>query len=95
MVQRIRRFSVGQTAKMMGILYALMGLIFAPFFFLVMLFSPQSAPVPFGSVIVLVMPVLYGVFGFVFVALGCALYNWVAGWMGGIEVQMETPGGSA
>lgn len=95
MVQRIRRFSIGQTAKMMGILYALMGLIFAPFFFLAFLFAPQSTPIPFGSAFVLVMPVLYGVFGFIFVALGCALYNWVAGWMGGIEVQMETPGGNA
>lgn len=95
MVQRIRRFSIGQTAKVMGILYALMGLIFAPIFLFVALSAPQGTTGPWGVGVAVVLPVLYGVFGFIFVALGCALYNWVAGWMGGIEVEMEPPSGSA
>jgi len=33
--------------------------------------------------------VLYGFFGFVFTAIGCALYNWVAGMVGGIEIKLD------
>jgi hypothetical protein len=33
--------------------------------------------------------VIYGVMGFVFTALGCLLYNLVASWIGGIEVELE------
>jgi hypothetical protein len=32
---------------------------------------------------------LYGVGGWIFTAIACALYNLVAGWIGGIEVQVE------
>lgn len=87
MVQRIDRFSVGQSAKVVGILYALMGLVFVPFFLLAALFSPRQAG--FGVGFALVVPVLYGAAGFVFTAIGCALYNLVAGWVGGIEVELR------
>lgn len=97
MVQRLNRFSIGQTAKVLGILYALMGLIFAPFFLLAALLSPNEAG--FGVGFAILLPVLYGVIGFIFAAIGCALYNWVAGMVGGIEVQLEStavpPAGAA
>lgn len=32
MSQQIRRFGIGQTAKVVAVLYALMGLVFLPFF---------------------------------------------------------------
>lgn len=32
---------------------------------------------------------LYGVFGWIFTAIACLLYNWVAGFTGGIEFQLE------
>ncbi len=35
------------------------------------------------------MPVIYAVMGFVFGIIGSALYNLVAGWIGGIEVDVE------
>jgi hypothetical protein len=31
----------------------------------------------------------YGILGWVFTAIACAVYNIVAGWVGGIEVQVE------
>ncbi len=86
MVQRIDRFSVGQTAKVVAALYALMGLVFAPFFVLAALFSPRQAG--FGVGFALVVPILYGAAGFIFTAIGCALYNLVAGWVGGGEVEL-------
>jgi hypothetical protein len=35
------------------------------------------------------MPIIYGVMGFVFGVLGAAVYNLIARWIGGIEVEVE------
>ncbi len=86
MVQRIERFGIAQTAKVFGILYGLMGLVFIPFFLLLGAFAPEGQSVGMGFAVAL--PILYAVFGFVFVALACWLYNLVAGWVGGIEIEV-------
>ena len=88
MAQQIRRFSIGQSAKFLGVLYALFGLIFVPFFLLVGMFGPEGTG-GFGTLFALGMPVMYGVMGLVGGAIGAALYNLVAGWVGGIEVEFE------
>jgi Transmembrane domain of unknown function (DUF3566) len=88
MVQRLSRFSVGQTAKVLGILYGLMGLIALPIFLILAMFSPEEDAPNMGFA--LVIPILYGVLGFVFTAIGCAVYNWVAGKVGGIEVTLDS-----
>ncbi len=89
MAQRIRRFGVGQTAKVFGILYGIMGLIFVPIFALVATLAPQEEAVGFGFGLAIALPVMYGVIGFVSAAVGCAIYNAVAGWVGGIEVELD------
>ena len=88
---RIDRFGIGQTAKVLGILYALMGLVFVPFFLIAAMFTP-SEEAGFGLGFAVTMPILYGLAGFVFTAIGCALYNLVAGWVGGIEVELQHTG---
>ncbi|PYK63763.1 MAG: hypothetical protein DME50_16860 [Verrucomicrobia bacterium] len=35
------------------------------------------------------MPIIYGVMGFVFGVIMAAIYNLIAGWTGGIEVEVE------
>jgi len=35
------------------------------------------------------MPVIYGVMGFVIGVVGAAVYNLIARWIGGIEVEVE------
>ena len=45
MAQRITHISVGQTAKMFGVLYAIMGLLVMPFFFVAAKFAPPARPV--------------------------------------------------
>jgi hypothetical protein len=88
-VQRLMRFSIGQTAKVVGVLYGLLGLVFLPFFLLASLLSPKQTG--FGAGFALALPIIYGLCGFIFTAIGCALYNWVAGMVGGIEVQLDAP----
>jgi hypothetical protein len=89
MPQQIARFSVGQTAKVVGILYGLMGLVFVPIFLLIGMMSPETKGM--GTGFALAMPILYGGLGFVFAGLGCLLYNWVASWAGGVEVELGSP----
>jgi hypothetical protein len=87
--QRISRFSIGQSAKFLGVLYLLFGLLFVPFFLLMGMFSPDGAGFPFGTIFAIAMPVMYGVFGVIGGAIFAVLYNLVAGWVGGIEVELE------
>ena len=87
MKQRIRRFDPFQIAKVMGVIYALMGLLFVPFFYFAA--SASQGSMPFGTGVVIALPFLYGIFGFIFTAIAAAVYNLVAGWVGGIEVELE------
>ena len=42
-----------------------------------------------GIVMAIMMPVFYGCMGFVMGALGSFIYNLMAGWVGGIEVELQ------
>src|SRR5881394_3956483 len=85
--QRIRRFDPFQAAKVSGVLYALVGLLFCPIFYIASRAAPNATG--FGIGFVILVSVLYGVGGFIFTLIGAALYNVVAGWVGGIEVALE------
>lgn len=85
--QRIRRFDPMQAAKVMGVLYAILGLIFLPFFAVISYFSPQGSA--YGLGLAIAFPVIYGVLGAIFMMIAAVLYNTVAGWVGGIEVELE------
>ena len=90
MPHRIRRFGVLQTAKVVAVLYALIGLVFVPIFLVVSMFTPnKEGP---GTGFALLMPILYGLLGFVITAVSCAIYNFVAGLVGGIEVELDEGG---
>jgi hypothetical protein len=96
MKHRIRRVDPLQVAKVLGVLYAIMGLLFVP----ILLFFRSMAPgetaeavgFPFGLGFALIMPIFYGIFGFIFTLIGAALYNLVAGFVGGIEVDLDGVG---
>lgn len=103
MKRRIKRIAPLQAGKMMGVLYACMGLIFLPFFMLAGLAGAfaqhaqqaqqgQAAAAAITGVMFgmgLLMPVIYGVMGFIFGVISAALYNLIARWIGGIEVEVE------
>ncbi len=97
MIQRIRRLDVGQTAKVLGVLYLLLGIVFAVIFGLFGMMVPASMRTEpgmamFGASFVIFMPIMYGVLGVVFGALVAALYNLVAGWTGGLQLEFEPAG---
>jgi hypothetical protein len=63
--------------------------VFVPVFLLAAMFSPRETG--FGTGLAVALPILYGVMGFIFTAIACAIYNFVAGFVGGIEVELEAP----
>ncbi len=90
MRHRIARVGVLQTATMFGALYAVLGLLFVPLFYAMVRLNPmaQGPGFPFGSRFLLFMPLVYGAMGFVFTAIGAVIYNVVAKWIGGIEIEL-------
>jgi hypothetical protein len=91
----VKSVGVMSVAKIMGLLYGCMGLLFIPmilFIGLVGSMAPQGKN-PFagivGVVLAILMPIIYGVMGFVFGAIGALLYNLLAQWVGGFELEME------
>ncbi len=90
MRHQIARVSVHQTAKVLAVIYGLIGLVFVPIMWLATSFAPDTGS-NFGGAWVLIFPVMYAVFGYVFTAIGCLIYNWVAGMIGGIEVELAAP----
>ena len=94
----LRSIGVLSTGKLLGIFYALLGLIFGGFFAVFSLAAgagnmPQNgSAVPMaglGVAAVIVMPIMYGFFGFIGGVISAALYNFVAGLVGGIEMEFE------
>ncbi len=92
MLQRVRRISILPAAITFGILYAILGLLVAPFLWVVTRVAPSGfPPFPFQRSLLL-LPVLYGCVGFVVTAIAAALYNLISGWVGGIEVDLTETG---
>ena len=96
-MQRIKSVGVLSVAKVSGLLYGAMGLLVAPFFLLFAVVgsmagkqagAPPFGPL-FGVVLALCAPILYGAMGFVMGALGGFIYNLIAGWVGGIEIELQ------
>jgi hypothetical protein len=91
----IKSVGVFSVAKIMGLIQACFGLVLAPFFLLIgmlgSLAGQHETPFAgmFGVFFALLMPVIYGVMGFVFGAIGALLYNLFARVAGGIELEME------
>jgi hypothetical protein len=90
MKRRIKRIAPLQAGKMLGVLYACIGLIFLPFFALAGLAGAfaqhtqqaQNAPGLPGALMAGIMfgfgifiPIIYGVMGFVFGIISCHLQS--------------------
>ncbi len=92
----VRRVGPLSVAKISGVLYAIFGFIAGAFISLFSVvgsaFTPDNAGFPgllFGIGAIILLPIVYGLLGFVFSLLGAALYNLIAGWVGGIELDLQ------
>lgn len=92
----LRRVGVLSAAKVGGVFYGILGLIFIPIFVLLALVgavaekTQDARAALVGAIFVAIfMPVLYAVIGFAFGALAAFLYNAIAGWFGGLELELD------
>ena len=103
MTRRLTRIAPMPVGKIFGILYALLGLIFIPFFALAGIAgffaeggsgNAGSAGLLAGGMIAMavIFPIMYGVMGFVGGVIVAALYNLIARWVGGLEFEVEDVG---
>lgn len=91
----LRRIAPLQLGKVLAILYGILGLLFIPF---ALIMSLVASHVPaeqrvgmfaFGAGFALFMPVMYALMGFLTGVIGAWLYNLVARWIGGVEIELE------
>ena len=92
---RLKRIEPLSLGKLFGILYALMALIIGAF---ITVFSLVGIAVNsqaglfgliFGIGAIILLPIFYGIAGFLIGLIGALLYNLVAKWTGGIELEFE------
>jgi hypothetical protein len=97
----IKRVSPMSVAKVSFVLYAVIGLIIGGFFALFGAAMGSLASLGgeqhtsmfpaafFGVGAVIILPIVYGVMAAIFGAIGAFVYNIVAGWVGGIEIEVQ------
>jgi hypothetical protein len=96
-LKRIGPLSLG---KIMGIMYAIMGLFFGILFAAIVMFafivgstlegsSEPLAGVLFGIGAVFAAPILYGLMGFIGGVVAATIYNFVVKFTGGLELDFE------
>ncbi|MDB6095317.1 MAG: hypothetical protein JWM32_2879 [Verrucomicrobia bacterium] len=92
--RRIKRIAPLQLGKMLAILYGIMGLLGIPFFLIMTAVASQlpseqrTGVMAMGAGFAIFFPVIYAVLGFIFGIIGAFIYNIVAKWVGGIEVEV-------
>ena len=90
-MQRIKRFGVAQTAKVVAIIYFIMiAVLFLPIMLVGYAVGLFGGIGPFEGIAFLLAPIFYGVVAFVATAIGCLIYNALATRIGGIEIEIET-----
>jgi len=96
---RIRRFGVIRTATVVAVAYAIGFAILAIPLAFIALAAPRGAFAMAAIVpaMLFALLVVYPLLIWVFTAIACLIYNLVARWLGGIEVEIERlqPPGSA
>ena len=97
----VKRVGPLSAAKLMGVLYALAGLLVGGLISLISIVGGALATAgegsPFASMLfgagaIVVLPIFYGVLGFVTTLIGAALYNVVASMVGGVELEVQNIG---
>lgn len=87
-MKTIKSISSHSVARLFGIMYAMLGIIFGILFYVIGLVSKDEEGT-FGLLFVVLFPILYGVLGWVGGYIMGFLYNFVAMRFGGIQFEVE------
>ncbi|MDF1571971.1 MAG: hypothetical protein P1P82_10175 [Bacteroidales bacterium] len=93
--KRVKRIGVAQTSLVAGIVMFFISLIFViPVgLFMGVVGAAKGAQMPglpfTGVAFLIFIPFLYAIMGFITTAISCLVYNMVAKWTGGVEIEIE------
>jgi hypothetical protein len=90
-IRSITRIEPGQFALMMAAIGALFGILFALLIFMFASIVPTGSPyAALGKgFTVILLPIFYGIGGYIFGLIEAFVYNLVAGTVGGIKVTVS------
>jgi hypothetical protein len=86
-MKKIKSISPKSFAKVLGLVYGFLGIIGGVMFLLLSILSKGNAWA--GLLVAVVIPVFYGVMGFVLGYIAAWAYNMVAKKFGGLEFEIE------
>lgn len=81
----LKKIDILSFAKLMTVVYGIIGLIFGIFYAIFSIFSGST----FGFFGIIIFPILYGLGGFVLGLITGFFYNVVAKWIGGMKFDLE------
>lgn len=87
MTKQLVRISILQSSKIMTALYVLMGFMYTLVGVPMIIFGNNR--VKMIGIFYLLGPIFAGIFGFVFFVIFAAVYNMLANWLGGFEVEIK------
>ena len=96
---RVKRVGVMSYAKISAIIMAIIGLVLGIFYAILYAVLGPSAMqtagaevdplMTIGPLVIIVMPIIYAIMGFIMGVIGAWLYNLIAKWVGGVQVEFE------
>ena len=87
MKKQIVNISILQSSKIFTFLYFLMGFFYTLAGIFMIIFG--SKPIKIMGIFYLFGPVFMAVIGFIFFVIFAAIYNGLAKWLGGVEVEVK------
>jgi hypothetical protein len=91
-MHEIKSFKIFQTAKVVAVLYLIFGFVEAAILAPMIAHSPHPPHFKGTLFIVIGVPILFLVLGFIFTVIICWLYNLVAARIGGIAFELAPRG---
>lgn len=90
--RRVKHIGVFQTSLISAIIFFFLSLIMVVPIMLIMSIAgglSDNMGFAFGGLLMIFMPIMYAIMGFLMTALWCWIYNMVAKRVGGIEIEVE------
>jgi Ca2+/H+ antiporter len=90
MKKQIKRLSPHQNAKVFGLLFAIATLPFLiPMMLMMQMSMPHNSGTGFSPLMMIMMPLMYLIFGYLLMLFGCLVYNFIQGHVGGFEFEVS------
>ena len=93
--RRVKRIGVLQTSLVSSLVLFFVSLLFVIPIALIMgviggIAGEEFPAFPFiGAAFMIFVPFIYAIMGFIMTAISCLIYNMVAKWTGGVEIEIE------